>query len=82
MRDRGDTAQIQRAEETLEKLDEINEKLVCFSKIVILFSLFNVHILLYLSLSNTIFFTISYLQNLLFDHLKIPKTLKMGERID
>lgn len=31
MRDRGDTAQIQRAEQTLERLDVVETKLVCFT---------------------------------------------------
>jgi len=70
MRQRGDTAQINRAEETLRRLDEVDAKLVR-QRIVVFNSCFQVHAH---KSANPL------LKDAIIDHLNIPKTMKMDDR--
>jgi hypothetical protein len=82
MRERGDTAQIQRAEQTLIRLDEVDAKLVrrVFSIASLIRSCDLESFLLTLYPSPVYCFT--FLQDAIMKHLSIPDPMKMGDRYD
>lgn len=78
MRQRGDTAQIQRTEETLQRLTEVETKLVCGVAVCSVFLFCGV----LLHQNSRTFFEIFLFcaKDLIIDHFNIPKPDKMTER--